>query len=350
MAHTAPGEVQDQAGRQAYALFKSLNDVLDNPTNANPAFVSAWKTAARSSADYHDTMGKMIIVKAAKSENPAELLRYAKPYNADNLLTLRQTVDSKYWNEFTDAFRTNLLSDPAQISARLKAFDADPASLNVLIPRAEQEAWRQVAKEMDRLTAVGADTIAERTLKNRAFVSQLVKQGNPGTSDTVLRSIFDAGDVNKLRTYQASIMDWATTDLLEKSGRDTKFNAKLLKGRVETLKEKGFWMHLSRDQRSYLQNSYKVAQALRTVTDAGASIRAAEIGAGVAQLKPGAIRGLAQSYLIGHFNLSPIGRHIMIGTGKYNSRGEFLRAFGGALAQVSAVEDLTTMERTPNEI
>jgi hypothetical protein len=346
--HIAPGEAGDLVNDQGRILFKALNDVLDNPVNANPNFVKAWKTAAAAASDRFKTLERMMVVKASKSENPADLLtRYAKPFNVDNLLTLRQTVEPKYWNEFTDSFRTELLRDPYSLSKTLKSFDEE--TLNVLIPRAEQAAWKQVASELDRITAVGADTIADRTLKNKAFVSQIITGGNPGTADTVIRSIMTLNDPARLRSYQAGIMDWATTDLLAQVGRDTKFNGSLLKSRINTLKEKGFWKHLSLDQRQFLQNNYKVSKALKAVADAGVSIRATEIAAGVPQLKPGALRGLAQSYLIGHFNLSPIGRRIMIGTGKYNSRGEFMRAFGGALAQVSVPQDLTAMQSNEPE-
>ena len=209
LSQTAPGEVADQTVGQASDLFKAINEVLENPLNANQQFVSAWRLANDAASERFKTLGKMVVIKTAKSENPAELVAaFAKPGQVGNLLTLRNTLDPQGWGQFTDAFRTKLLDNPYQLKQALDSFDDE--TLNVLIPRAEQAAWKTVATQLDRIGKVGAEKIAETTTKNRAFVGQLISGGNQRAIETVKRSIINTGDPSKIRSFQAGLMDWAT--------------------------------------------------------------------------------------------------------------------------------------------
>ena len=64
------GDVASQKTGQANDLFKSINQVLDNPTNPNPAFKAAWKKAAKAAKTRFDTLEQAAVIKVAKAQTP----------------------------------------------------------------------------------------------------------------------------------------------------------------------------------------------------------------------------------------------------------------------------------------
>jgi len=336
-----PGEVASQKTGQANDLFKAINEALDNPTNPNPAFKAAWKKAASSARTRFETLDQAAVIKVAKSQNPAELVgQFARPGQVGNLQTIRNTVDPGRWKEFTDAFVADVFDDPAQAAAKLKAFDQE--SLDVLIPRSEQAVLKNIGKELGRITDVGVEQIAERQIRNKNFIGEVVEQANPRRTSTIMRAANETNNKAMRDSLRAGIFDW-TWDGIVKQGKKLEINQPLLKSRIEQLKKSGMFGFLPARDQLLLADAEVVARSFRRVIDAGTSIQAAEAAKGIGRLEKGAIRSFVQAGIISHFYLSSAGRRILIGSGLPNSRGPALRLLGGALAQTSRTEDVSQL-------
>lgn len=338
------GQPANQAMGQANDLFKAINEVLDNPQNANPQFKDLWSKANKSAGERLRTLDKAAVVQSIKSENPAELVsRFVQPGQVGNLKTLRETVSKERWQEFVDSAYSDLLSDPSQLSSRLKAFDQE--TLDVFMPRADQEAWKRIGSEMDRIHAVGAENLAERQITNRNFIDSLVSSAEPRDTQTLIRAFNNTNDKGARDSIRASIIDWAWNDIVGKTPRGLKVDRSTLKSRIDTLKRNGMWRLLPNEMRSVLGNAETVSRAFERVIDAGTSIQAAEAVKGIGRLESGAIRSFIQSGVISHFYLSDAGRRILIGRGIPNSRGEALRLISAALLQTAPPEDISKLEQ-----
>ena len=338
-----PGEVASQKTGQANDLFKAITDTLDNPTNPNPAFKSAWKKAASSARKRFETLEKAAIIKTVKSQNPAELVgQFAKPGQVDNLLTIRNTIEPGRWKEFTDAFVTDVFDDPAQAAAKIKAFDTE--TLDVLLPRSEQVFLKNIGKELSRIVDVGVEETVERQIRNKNFIGSLIEQANPRRTSTIMRAANETNNKGMRESIRAGVFDW-TWDGIVKQGKKLEINQPLLKQRITQLQESGMWGFLPRADRQLLADAEIVSRSFRRVIDAGTSIQAAEAAKGIGRLEKGAIRSFVQAGIISHFYLSSAGRRILIGSGLPNSRGPALRLIGGALAQISRTEDISELEQ-----
>ena len=336
-----PGEVASQKTGQANDLFKAINDALDNPTNPNPAFKAAWKKAASSARTRFETLDKAAVIKVAKSQNPAELVRqFAQPGQVGNLQTIRNTVDASRWKEFTDAFVADVFDDPAQAATKLKAFDQE--SLDVLLPRSEQGLLKNIGKELGRITDVGVEEVAERQIRNKNFIGEIVEQANPQRTRTIMRAANETNNKAMRESIRAGVFDWAW-DGIVKQGKKLEINQPLLRTRIEQLRKSGMMQFLPAKDQLLLADAEVVSRAFRRVIDAGTSIQAAEAAKGIGRLESGAIRSFVQAGIISHFYLSSAGRRILIGSGLPNSRGAALRLLGGAIAQTSRTEDISEL-------
>ena len=234
------------------------------------------------------------------------------------------------------------MRDPKTLSTKLKAFD--PETLNTLIPRSEQIAWKKVAKEIKRVAATNVDEIAERNVSNKNFINNLITESTERDVETLLKSARSSRNKGVIDSLQAGIFDWAWDGVSKPVKNGIKVDVNALQGNIKKLQESGMWDVLSSQQKLIIRDVDLVSKALQTLDDAGTSIRAAEIAPGILRLKPSALTSLVQSGVISHFYLSAPGRKIMFGRGIENTTGAFMRAFGGALAQVSSVEDLSQLK------
>lgn len=338
-----PGQVADQKTGQANDIFKKINETLDNPVNANPQFKELWSKANKTARDRFTTLEQAAVVQAAKSENPAELVsRFVRPGQIGHLRALRETVPKDKWQSFLDSAYSDLLSDPAKLSQRLNSFDQE--TLDVLMPRADQQVWKKIGKEMERINSVGADQIAERQVSNVNFIDSLVTSAEPRDAQTLIRAFNNTNDKAARDSIRASLLDWTWKDIVEQTPRGLKVDRNTLKGRIDMLKRNDLWRLLPKEVQELVGNAEIVARSFERVIDAGTSIQAAEAVKGLGRLQAGAIRSFIQSGIISHFYLSNMGRRILIGRGIPNKRGEALRLISAVLAQTSAPEDISNLE------
>ena len=336
------GDVASQATGQANDIFKAINQTIDNPINPNKAFKEAWRWANDAARIRFDTLEKAVIIKAAKSQNPAELVaRYAKPGEVGNLQTIRNSIDSRRWKEFTDEFVASVFDNPAGAKATLDGFDQE--TIDVLLSRSEQGFLNKIGTEFARITDVGVEETIEKQIRNKNFIGSIIEQANPQRTRTIMRAANETNNKAMRESIRAGVFDWAW-DGIVKQGKRLEINQPLLKARIEALKKSGVWGFLPALDRQLLGDVEVVSRAFRRVIDAGTAIQAAEAVKGVARLQAGAIRSFLQAGFISHFYLSPAGRRILIGSGLPNSRGASLRLIGGALAQISRTEDVSDLQ------
>jgi hypothetical protein len=343
LKQVSPGDLPTQATGQANDLYKAITNALDNPKNAEPNFVSAWKAASDAAKLRRTTLGQAAVIAVAKSETPFKLARsLVRPGEVDNLLALRSTVSAKYWDDFVDAAYGEILKDPSKAKSVLDSFDRE--TLDALMPRNEQELFRRVTGELDRIFSVGVDDIAKTQVKNTNFIDKLVRSVDPRGVYTVIRAANNTTNKNMRASLRSSIVEWAWDGVVEKTKSGLRANANLLKSRIKLLKSSGMWQILSSEERRIIGNAQVVSRAFQSVQDAGTSIQAAEAAKGIGRLKAGAIMSFVQAGIISKLYLSDMGRRMLIGGGLPNSNAAMLRVFGGALAQASGPEDITKLE------
>ena len=343
LKHVEPGKVANQANGQANDLYRALTDVLDNPITDDPLFKSAWLKANRAAKQRLTTLEKAPIVAAAKTAEPSGLVRtYLRPGNYENLLAIRDTVSAKRWNEFVDAGYSEILRNPENVSQVLRSFDQE--TLDVFMPKADQKMFRRIGRELDRIFAVGADEIAEQQIKNRNFVDKLIRSSSPRNTQTVIRAMNNTNNRAMRDSMRAAIVEWSWDGVVEATKDGLKINRLTLKKHVELLKDSGMWSVLSPQERRIIQNADVISRAFQKVQDAGTSLLGASAVAGVKRLEAAAFMTFIRSGMVAQFYMSPLGRQVLIGKGLPNSNAAMLRAFGGALAQVSVPEDLSGLE------
>ena len=173
-----------------------------------------------------------------------------------------------------------------------------------------------------------------------------------------LGAINETNDIALRDTWRSGIIRWAWDGVIEFEKSSIKINRGKLAARVAQLQRKngnGFIGLLSKPQRQLLNDIDRVAAGLSSISDAGTSIRGMEIASGLPReimtLSPGsATAGFIQSYGIEKLYLSKSGRYLLLGTGKKNSRGEYLRILGAAMGRVSRdVELLDIMDTIAGE-
>ena len=336
------GAKPTQETGQANDLYMAITDVLNNPENANPLFKKAWTAANKASSIRAATLEQAPIVAAGRSTAPSELVRtYLRPHNSENLLAIRNTLPPNRWAEFVDAGYGELLSDPAKLSGKLAAFDQE--TLDAFMPRTEQELFKRVGRELDRIYSVGADTILETQIKNRNFIDTLIGSSNPRDAHTVIRAINNTNNKSMRDSFRAAIVEWSWDGVVQPTKDGLKIVEPLLKKRVADLKRSGMWSVLSSEERNIISNATIVSRAFQKVQDAGTSLLGAQAVSSVKKLQASGIMTFLRAGLLAEFYTSQLGRRILIGSGLPNSNAAFLRAFGGALAQMSYPEDISKL-------
>ena len=350
LQNVPPGEVANQGTGQAGDIYKALKNTLNEPVNTNKGFIDAWSAANKAASERFDTLGQAVVVKAAKSETPAILARdFAKPYQVDNLRNLREVLPADRWKALQDSFQSNMLFDPAGITKTLDSFDPD--TLDVLMSRSDQNLWRGIGTEIDRITSVGAEQLAETQITNIRFVDSLIEGAKPRDALTVIRAV-RANGPEAMQSLRAGIIDWAWSGVLDAKGGVIKVNNSLFNSRIATLKKTAFWSALGKQGQEVLADVNTIAKSFSSLIDAGTSIQAAEAVSGIkpTNLQVGAVKTFVDNYIVSHLYLSRAGRSIFLGKGREHSTQRTLRLIGAALAQTGRPVDLSALEDEQGEV
>jgi hypothetical protein len=331
----------DQGQLQAIKLSRKITDMLESPLNPDPDFLKAWGAANAASRERIRTLKQAAIIGAANTETPAALAAgLAKPGKVDDLITVRNAVDPKYWNDFRQTFISDALNQDAPLTY-LQKFDDE--TFEVLIRPNERAPLKTVARELERIKNIGAEEMLERQVTNMNFVDELIRTGNARDVVTIMKSINNVNDKPARDSLRAAVVQWAWQDVVYASKNTLKVNEALLDSNIKQLQKIGLWGALSGSQRSVVSDARLIARAFNTMIDAGTSIQAASAVQGVKEFRPSAIKTFINNYILEQVYLSDSGRKILLGTGLPNSNGARLRILASALARVSTTEDLSLL-------
>lgn len=269
-----PGEIQRAEHVQAGRLFSAINKVLDDPKNVSPEFKEAWTKAATEARMRFDTMDKLLVIRAAKSEDLTNLARgFMKPYQAENLKLVKSILTEGRWEQFKYAALSEFLA-PNKIDGLTRTLASyDKATLNEMFTPFEQEALRGVGNNIDRLNALGLPQMLERQTRRGNIAYDLLVSNDRAQIETFskmvgsnvgLRKEVRAGLIDALLSRHVAMVEGVPTVQWRK------FNADL-----DKMIDNGAMRFLTAGDVRILRDLKLVGEFLPDAADAGTSITAA---------------------------------------------------------------------------
>lgn len=355
-----PGDIVRAEHVTARRLFGSIGKMMNDPINNSRGFIDAWKTANGLAKDRFDTREKLLLIRTAKSEEPANLVsRIAAPGNEDNLQLLRRVLPLDKFDDLQNAFKSDLL-DPNKVdnlSQRLNSFDK--GTLDQLLSPGERAVFGKIGQELDRLNSVGVKKVLERQTRASFIADNLVRTDNTAGIDRLLRVVANTGgkDSPLGQTMRASIIDniFFKSTVRERGVLRVDFNR--LNAEINRLTRTGGIKFLKVDDLRVIRDVRDIQDFLRLTPDSGTSIQASEQVAGTKKLKGSAFLSLLRNATVGRFMVNPAGRKFLAGTGKgpqFDFKSAKLLAAALATTQVPTEAEIErqvkTLERTIEDI
>lgn len=180
---------QRQEYRMAKNMYAALTDVIQNPAGGSPEFKQMWTAANKANRFREGVLGAQDVQRLAKSENPADLMRFAAPGEATSLRLFKRMADPQKWQQFTNGFKTKLMAEPEKINAQLDAFKKDPTSLDLLLSKAEQNELRTYGGAAQKLNSGTVMKALKSQTDTAGKVSQILDNGTEAElSDLIKRN------------------------------------------------------------------------------------------------------------------------------------------------------------------
>lgn len=338
------GEVAKLEHREAARLYDAITKTIENPVNQNPAFVQAWKAANTAAARRFDTLDKIAVTQAIKSETPSRLAdRITAPNNAENLATFRRLRQPDEYQSLVDAWKTRLLDRPENITKTLDSYDRP--TLNLLLDKNEQSLFRNIGNQIDRLSATGIREALQKQSERGALAGQMFRTGDTAQLSELASFIARNGGSNSPfgRSVRAGIIDDIFDQVIryDKGGRVIDF--KRLDTVLSEYEKAGVNRFLTASDIQHLKDQRVVAEMMKRVNDAGTSIAGAEAAGDV-------VYRTSEKALYHMFRLMGFGRlmtmapvnRFLIGSGEAKSPHVLLKMMSGAMG--STLADLERKE------
>lgn len=328
---TTPEERRTAA--QASKLYAAINRVLKTPKNADPAFAKAWAVANAEAKKRFDTLEKIIVVQASKSETPAQLAnRLVKPYQIDNLRVLKDTVPADKFEIFRQAALADLIASNNinSLSRRLQSFDQE--TLDILFPRGTQRTLKQIGKRVDRLNQAGIQEAVARQGKLAEIVRDLTnRKDQAGIDEFVKRvSTLPPNDPRR-KTVRAGVVEDVWNNSVRRTDEGFEVDGQALATEVKRLRDTGVAKLLTANDLRILGLFDDLAGFLKTSEDAGTSLAAASTAAGLRSFSAAALHTLLEVRGTGWLFTSELGQRLLLGGGKEKLPFSKLRVFNAVL-------------------
>jgi hypothetical protein len=339
---------------QAGELFRAVDDVLFKPQNANPAFKRAWRLAGGKARERFQTLDNANVLTALTADKPARFAReLAQPRNFDQIQELRRAIGpaSKEWIEFKNAFKTDLLSDPDNLTRRIKDFDDE--TLDLLLTRNKEiPAFVRYGAATDRLNKLPLRAIRESQSNSLEAISTIASNVNKAEGRRLMDTIKRGNRADK-GVARASAIEYLWQESV-KQGSELITGPKgrafvdpvLFKRAVAKLEASGMGGILQPQDKTLIRDFQIIADFIGSTADPGTSLVAASIvreATSVAGVLPGGpgfkVRpfiDFIQLHTIGRVLASPGGRRILGGLGKNPPPSKILTALGAMATTVSA--------------
>lgn len=338
-----PGERFTNQNRLAKDLFKAVDEVLHNPVSADPRFVSAWQNANALARRRFKILEKDAIRRVSRSETPTKLAaQFAQPLEADNLRLLKSVIPTRNYQQLQQAFRGNLLRDPANIARRLDEFD--DVTLSLLMSPTDQAGLRAVGQRFAQLQQSGIQEALRQQSRNTQLVAQLIER-NDSAGLQQLRQIANT-DKQARDSLRAGVLHVTTRKFFRMAREGAQLSDKAIEQEINNLVNSGAARLLNSSDIRFLKDVGKVAPRIAKVADPGTSIQAAETAAGIRGLEIGAIVTFFENLGLSKLYLSNTGRNLLIGAGRKQLPSAPFQSLAGALGIVA--EDIRQPDEPPN--
>src|SRR5262252_1353469 len=166
-----------QARREAAQLWsetvKSMNNPVGGRINANQWRITDLLDSYKDFETTKKQLGGML-----KAREPGALAdNLIRSGNLKTLNAVKKALgeDSGEWQGIVDGYRSILLDDLPKAEARLDRLSNDPDVLDAVMPRSEQEAWRDVSRQHKRLDASLASKLGQGEQGQIANATQLAQ-------------------------------------------------------------------------------------------------------------------------------------------------------------------------------
>lgn len=334
------GEIARREHKEAGKLYGAITHTLKNPTNAEEGFIESWARANVLAGNRFDTMDKLVVLKAGRSETPAILARdLAQPYQADNLRLLNNMWDrdpalfEAKRLQFKDAVKAEFLS-PANadtLTRRLDSFDKE--TIDQLFNATEQKALRQTGEALDKLNALGIKGILAKQDQFKQTINELVIRPDTAAISELKRLAPDP-DSRMGRNIRAGIVDHVLERSITTKDGVLILNQASYGAELKMLRDRGLLDFLTPADKGVLANIEKVLPFMPTPQDFGSSLFGGEAVSGLRSMKLSAFHTLLEAIGTGNLLTSRFAQRLMMGTGRLDLTPlTSIRAVGGILAQ-----------------
>lgn len=338
----APGDIARAQHREASKLFAGLKKTL-NEAEGSEEFVKAWQKANGIAADRFATMEKLAVVQASRSETPAILAdRLSKPLQADNLKTLKDTINPAEFQIFQDAVKTDLISprNIDNLNARLDAFDKP--TLDRLLEPADQRALRVAGANWEKLKSIGIEDVLARQKTQAGVIDQLIQTNQTRRIAALAEATQSRPGLR--RSVRAGILEDVWGKVTRQVENEFIVDAKLLRSELKRLKDSGADALLEPGDVTNLKRLSEVLEFVPSAPDAGTSLQRASAVASARELSLEGFRTIIENVGVGRLLTSETFGRVMSGTGKEALPFNKLRVFAATLGDIATgVED----EQTP---
>lgn len=342
-----------RAARQAGELYREITNVLDNPLNTGDAFRQAWSAARTEAAKRFDTLEKLVVIQAARTETPAQLAtRLGAPGQVDNLKALRNTIPADKFSKFQESWATKLLDEAdsgrLDLAGALRSYDQE--TLDILLSPHKQAAFASSAQSLARLDGAGIQQALQAQTTTAATVRGIVDANDGAGIEQLVKLVQNAGgrDSPAGRQVRAGILNNIVDDVTEMTADGLpRIRFQMIEDQLRKYDEAGALKLL---RKSDVSNLLRVRDYARTVqasqADSGTSLQAGEAVAGLAHFKPAAVATIIRHMTIGRLLLSENLTKVVLGTGaKPIGEGTEKMALAMAQALAFAGDDLDEAPR-----
>ena len=334
-----PGDTVRQEQALAGKMYRAITEVMDNPANANPEFVSAWKKASGAARTRFDALEMDIVAEAGRTQTPEALAdRLARPINSSNLRILRAVTGVSKYSRMQDFFKTKMVENADDITSTVAQFDKK--TLDLLLSPEEQAAYREIGGSIDRLNGLSLDRTLARSRGTVEAVQNAILTGNAERTGEVYKMVSRTGGPESPagRAIRGAIIEniWADVMRIPKGEAAPQAVRQTLFSKLEQLKHSGADKFLTPADTADLRDLHLYKSMIEGGADVGSSIQAAETISASARFNAAAMLKLAHYAGAGRLITSGAGRWLLMGRGAKRVDSRALKAFGAASATLAA--------------
>ena len=307
-------------------MFGLVDGVLRNPTNADPAFLTAWRAANDEASRRFDTLEDAFFLSLSRGADgavqppPAAVVQqYFIPGQAD--LRRVQLLQSVYRDAEIpfDRFRSDLagvLVAEGRRTNLTQVLDSyEPEVLRELFTPDQRTFLRGFAGQMDLLERVGIRQVLDKQTRTIPLIDQLVV--NPAVGSRAIDELADLVANNELAasTIRNAILESTVSKVTRVTDDGIFMDANLLETMIQDFRERGVTRLL---QEGDLQNLGRIREVMRFIrpllrVDSGTSLQVGSTVAGIRELSLEAMSNIIESYGVSRLSTNGLFRSVMLG-------------------------------------